>query len=350
MQSGVPSSMESSRAHSSGTSPRPMTRAAAAGKTERMSSVAVKRMLMMSSWSTPFRASSSRRSACTRSYTCSRVSTSTVVAPRKARTAGGTAEIYLAWGGGSGSFLQLAQLGGRERAPVPRRQAAVAHGPDPRAHQPHHGVAHRVAHPPDLPVATLVDHDPEHVRLDEGDACHGGDAVVELYTVAQSPDARARGRTLHLGHILLLHTERRMREAMGEVAVVGHDEQPLGVGIEPSDGEHARRFGYELDHCGSALRIGRGCDHTRRLVQQVVDEPLPDRHGHTVDGDVIPTRIDTPAELGDRAVDRDPPRVDELVTHAPAPEAGACEHLLKPLALDCHSPVTRRSLARPQPL
>ena len=39
--------------------------------TERMSSVAVKRMLMMSSWSTPFRASISRSSAWTRSYTCS---------------------------------------------------------------------------------------------------------------------------------------------------------------------------------------------------------------------------------------------------------------------------------------
>ena len=59
-----------------------------------------------------------------------------------------------------------------------------------------------------------------------------------------------------------------------------------------------------------------------------MDEPLLDRHGHTVDGDVIPTRIDTPAELGDRAVDRDPPGVDELVARAPAPEAGAGEHLL----------------------
>ena len=47
--------MDSSRAQISGTAPRPMLRAAVAGKVDTMSSVAVKRMEMMSSSARPLR-------------------------------------------------------------------------------------------------------------------------------------------------------------------------------------------------------------------------------------------------------------------------------------------------------
>ena len=69
-----------------GTTPNPATRAAVAGKVEWMSSVAVNRMLMMSSWSTPLRPTISSRSATVRCSICSTESMSTVVAPRRART------------------------------------------------------------------------------------------------------------------------------------------------------------------------------------------------------------------------------------------------------------------------
>src|SRR5207248_11690412 len=64
--------------------------AAVAGNMACRSSVAVKTMLMMSSWWTALRSIISRRSSWTRSSICSVVSASTVVAPRNARTAGGT--------------------------------------------------------------------------------------------------------------------------------------------------------------------------------------------------------------------------------------------------------------------
>src|SRR4051812_26515444 len=91
--------MFNSRAQRSGRSPRPSGRAAVAGKTACRSSVAVKMMLTMSSWCTPLRSMISRRSSWTRSSICSVVSASSVVAPRKARTAGGT-QLNLVLGAG----------------------------------------------------------------------------------------------------------------------------------------------------------------------------------------------------------------------------------------------------------
>ena len=92
MHRGVEPAMDSSRAQISGTSPRPMLRAAVAGKTLVRSSVAVNRIEMMSSWSTPLRSSISlhrapprvrRRARCRRRRRWWR--------PRRARTAAGMA-------------------------------------------------------------------------------------------------------------------------------------------------------------------------------------------------------------------------------------------------------------------
>jgi len=68
-------------------------RAAAAGKAELMSGVAVQLMLIRSSWWISLRSNIWRQSAWILSSTCSGVSASTVVAPRRARTALLTAGI-----------------------------------------------------------------------------------------------------------------------------------------------------------------------------------------------------------------------------------------------------------------
>ncbi len=86
MQRGCAPFMSSSRAQSSGTSPNPAARAAVAGNIEWMSSVAVNSTEMTRVWSTSLRATIAASKACVRSVTCSGVSWSTVVAPRRALT------------------------------------------------------------------------------------------------------------------------------------------------------------------------------------------------------------------------------------------------------------------------
>ena len=43
---------------------------------------------------------------------------------------------------------------------------------------------------------------------------------------------------LDLDQVLLVDAEARVGEAVGQVAVVGEQQQALGVGVEPADGEH----------------------------------------------------------------------------------------------------------------
>ncbi len=92
MHCGVAPAIDNSRAQISGTAPSPIDRAAVAGKVETMSSVAVKRMEMMSSSTSPFLSRIWPNRATTRSVTAGGLSSSTVVAPRTALTVGGISQ------------------------------------------------------------------------------------------------------------------------------------------------------------------------------------------------------------------------------------------------------------------
>src|SRR5437588_7614907 len=174
-----------------------MPRAAVGGNIGGTSSVAVKTMLMTSSWSTPLRASISRSRAWTRSLSCSSVSASSVVAPRRARTAGGTPRRYrprqrltvcsstsgtsILPRAGDGRLLQAADLGRRELPPPARAQAAVGDGADPRADEADRGEPDRFAHAADLAVAAFVDRQSHGPRWHGGGPGRGGDTVLQRY-------------------------------------------------------------------------------------------------------------------------------------------------------------------------
>ena len=61
---------------------------------------------------------------------------------------------------------------------------------------------------------------------------------------------------------------------MREVAVVRQEHRAGRVGVEPPDGDDARRRDDEVDHCPPSLRVAHGRDDACRLVQEHVCEPL----------------------------------------------------------------------------
>ena len=135
-------------------------------------------------------------------------------------------------------------------------------------------MADRLAHAPHLAVAALVDR-PGGPRRGDDDVAWAG-AVMPSSSSTPSRSWRiARGRrlTVDLGQVLLLDAETRVGQPVGQVAVVGEQQQALGVEVEPTDREHPRLVRHEVDHRRSTLRIVGGGDHAGRLVQQVVDEP-----------------------------------------------------------------------------
>ena len=101
-----------------------------------------------------------------------------------------------------------------------------------------HRVADGLAHAPHLAVAALVDRDAQDVGRRAAATLAGAVRPSSSSTPSRSRRERARRRVaLDLGQVLLLDAEGRVGEPVGEVAVVGEQQQALGVGVEAADRE-----------------------------------------------------------------------------------------------------------------
>ena len=114
-----------------------------------------------------------------------------------------------------------------------------------------------------------------------------------------------------MGEVFLLDAERRMGEPVGELAVVGEDEQTLSHQVEAADRKDARLGRNEAGDGGPSLRVVRGGDDSGGLVQEVVDEIGSHPHDHAVNLHQCPGRIDASAQPRHGAVDPHPPVRDQ---------------------------------------
>ena len=147
------------------------------------------------------------------------------------------------------------------------------------------------------------------------------------------PTSRGSG-TLDGGEVGLLHAVLGVGEAVRQLAVVGEQDDALGLGVEPADVEETGlAVGDVVAEALAAVRVLHGGDDTGGLVQREEQVRLGG-HRQAVDLDLVLLRVDPHALLDDDlAVDLDPAGVDQLLAGAARAHAGAGEHLLQPLAL-----------------
>ena len=109
-----------------------------------------------------------------------------------------------------------------------------------------------------------------------------------------------------LGQVDLLDAITRMRKAIRQFAVVGDQDQPFAVQVEPADSEQANIVvRHQVDHAGPAGGVAIGRHHAFRLVHGVID-PASERERLAIDADFLGGRIDPRAEL--RSPPCGPPR------------------------------------------
>jgi hypothetical protein len=115
-------------------------------------------------------------------------------------------------------------------------QLAELQRPEADPLQVENAVADVLAHTLDLALAALVDRDLEGVGLHARDARRRGHPVLELDSVAERPQRRLVHRgAAHNRTVGLVDLEARVRQAMREVAVVGQQDQPAGVGVKTAN-------------------------------------------------------------------------------------------------------------------
>ena len=228
---------------------------------------------------------------------------------------------------------ELLDLAGEQLSPCPGGQVGEFQGTDGDPFQTQHLVADAGQHAADFAVFTFVQHH-DHVgavaplafdldRLDLAETIGQVNAAFELR------EAGLLGFAGDADQVGLFDAVTRMSQPVGELAIVGHQDQSFAVAIEAADRENSLLGRDQVDDAHPAAGVEVGRDDAHRLVDGEV-HPLRLADRLTIDADLVLQRIDLGAELGHHlAIDFDPTFADQFFTIASAADAGGGEHLLQ---------------------
>ena len=185
---------------------------------------------------------------------------------------------------------------------------------------------------------------------DDAVAAAGADlveaAAVDHDALAYLVEAAGGWDSADFDEVGLFYSGGGLGERVGEVAVVGHEEQAFGEVVEAAHGVEAgqlaveagdlllRSLGEELDDGGAVLRVVEGGDVAAGLVEHEVAVRLGAAEELAVDADVVAGGVVAGAEGGDGgAVDLHAAFEDDLFGFAAGGYAGLGEDLLEAVAL-----------------
>ena len=189
--------------------------------------------------------------------------------------------------------------------------------------QPGHPVAERLEHPLHLPVAPLVERELDPAAAEPAGPRQGGEPVVQLDAPGEAAQHVVGRLGLELDLVDLLDAVAGMREAVREGPVVREQERAGRVRVEAADRNDTRLGRDELDDRGSPLRVARGGDDARRLVEEQMRELLLHDLA-AVDLDAV-GRLHERVELPRLAVDQHAARLDQVVGLAARGDSGPGE-------------------------
>ena len=96
-------------------------------------------------------------------------------------------------------------------------------------------------------------------------------AVRQHHALGQPPQIVLVGHTVDQRLVLFLHAAARVGNDIGPIAVIGQQQQPLGIAIEPPNGEEALRTVYQCGDGRTALWVARRGHEAARLVDGDID-------------------------------------------------------------------------------
>ncbi|SIN71420.1 hypothetical protein SAMN05444166_0354 [Singulisphaera sp. GP187] len=224
----------------------------------------------------------------------------------------------------------------RERAIFAECEALERDGADRDPGQGHDLVPELRQHPAHLAILPFGEDDLEDRRLpllaDHANASGADLAFRQPDSVDQLVEHLAFGASGHDNAVELLDAELGVRQLIGELAVVGQENQPRAHLVEAADGIDALgHLGKDVDHPGAAGRVVIGGDVPLGLGDRVIDHPL-EMDGLTVDGDLGLPRVHLGSELfDDLTVNRHPPLADDILAGASRADSGVRENFLQSL-------------------
>jgi len=232
-------------------------------------------------------------------------------------------------------LLQRLDFLGRQFAVGTHGQIAKHDWADGNSTQPEHLVFDPREHPSNLAIASFAKHDDQFARLarllSQSNRFGASPTFGQPYPLAQHIDVLERRAASHHGLVGLLDPEPRMREPIGQRAVVGDQNESFARAIQATDGKNSLLGRNQIDHTRPTARVVIRTDDSSRLIQCVVDS-FGLRQSHSIDPNFATQRVDLRAELGHGLlVDLDTPRLNQLFALPSASDSRRGEHFLQPL-------------------
>ncbi len=234
-----------------------------------------------------------------------------------------------------------------EEAPTAGLQPLKSQGADRHAAKLSNPVSHRLEHPAHLllPAFPKFEEYPcgitAAVHSTKPDARGQGSPAEEGHAAAEPLQRRLLGNTVDQSQIHLRHLVARMRQLVRQIAVVGEEQQPLGLRIQTTHRMNSLHAGIilaeaslerrddEVHHGLGGVRILPGGDVAGGLVQHQVESRNLKIDALSVDGHPVGLRVNSHARVRHGlSVDGHFTSADQLHDVSPCSDATRGEHLL----------------------
>jgi hypothetical protein len=117
------------------------------------------------------------------------------------------------------------------------RQAVVGEASNPRAAEAFHLIAHSVKHEADLALQALAEGDLNDLGSENPQAFEFGAATFDMESLEEFFVVCRVESFVECDFVFLLDRVTRVREALREGAVIGHQKKPLALLVETTDME-----------------------------------------------------------------------------------------------------------------
>jgi hypothetical protein len=237
---------------------------------------------------------------------------------------------------GDGLFKQM-DFFGRQRADGARRHVAEANLADGDAAEFLDLMTDAGQETPYFAVAAFIENHFEDRRslapAFDAYMLGAGKTFGQVHTAMQLSNRFAFDLPGNLYLVNLLDTVTRMGEPVGQLSIVGDEDETFAGDIEPANWEHAGGvWGKQVDDARPAGGVASGCHDAFRLIHGKVDE-LRTAQRFAVDADFLFLRIDARAEFRHHLViDFDAAFEDQLFALATTGDTGGGEDFLEAIA------------------
>ena len=198
-----------------------------------------------------------------------------------------------------------------------------------------------VEHSANLPVSAFVENDLQNPRpfflpllpRHESYASRSrlSRLAVEQEAALQPLDRIGRGRSAHRHDVGFSQCLARVRHGLHKRAVVGKQDEPFAVGVEPSDRHEPYAFGYrdELNHRFLGEAVANRAHDADRLVDGKIVSSRWLRQGISVDKHDIALQFDLRSGRGnDLPIDGHTTRRDDFLGFTPCRHPGVRQRFL----------------------